>query len=85
MKECTNQEPTVVEYQSLDDIMRRREQLRKEIAVSNAHIKTLWGSLFKKPVAAATPGNRLRSVINVGAGALDGAILAWKLYRKYRK
>ena len=79
-------EPT--EYSSLTEIRLRKELLRKEIETDDAKIKKLWHSLFTKPDALsskASKGRRLQSMINIGAGAFDGAILAWKLYRKFKK
>lgn len=77
-----------MQYHSLTDIRLRKEQLRKEIAADDAKFKTLWNSLFFKPTVLqknASPSKRLSSALSLGAGALDGAVLAWKLYRKFKK
>ena len=42
---------------------------------------------FTKPDAfskEASRGRRIASMISVGTGAFDGALLAWKLYRKFK-
>ena len=82
--DTTNQ----IEYNSLNDIRLRMELLQKDIEADDAKIKTLWKSLFVKPDVlskTASPGKRLSSFLSIGAGAFDGALLAWKLYRKFKR
>ena len=77
-----------MEYRSLNDIRLRKESLRKSIEADDKKIKTLWNSLFTKPDAFkkdASRGKRLQSMMSIGMGAFDGALLAWKLYRKFKK
>ena len=77
-----------VQYASLNDIRLRKEKLQREIEANDAKIKVLWKSLFVKPDVlskSASKGKRLQSLLSVGAGAFDGAMLAWKLYRKFKK
>lgn len=77
-----------IEYSSLTEIRLRKELLQKDIAADDAKIKALWKSLFVKPDVLskkATPGKRVQSLFSIGAGAFDGALLAWKLYRKFKK
>ncbi len=77
----------ITEYNSLSDIRLKKELLRKDIEADDAKIKTLWGTLFTKPdvlSSNASTSKRLNSLLHVGAGALDGALLAWKLYRKFK-
>ena len=77
-----------VQYASLNDIRLRKEKLQREIEADDAKIKVLWKSLFVKPDVlskSASKGKRLQSLLSVGAGAFDGAMLAWKLYRKFKK
>lgn len=77
-----------IEYSSLTEIRLRKELLQKDIAADDAKIKALWKSLFVKPDALskkATPSKRMQSLFSIGAGAFDGALLAWKLYRKFKK
>ena len=84
----TNNSENIVEYNSLNEIRLRKELLRKDIEADDAKIKKLWHSLFTKPDALAknaTKGKRIQSMINIGAGAFDGALLAWKLYRKFKR
>ncbi len=77
-----------IQYSSLNEIRLRKELLRKDIEADDAKIKTLWRSLFVRPEMLskkATPSKRMQSLFSVGASAFDGALLAWKLYRKFKK
>lgn len=77
----------ITEYNTLSDIRLKKELLRKDIEADSAKIKTLWDTLFTKPEVLssnASTSKRLNSLLHVGASALDGALLAWKLYRKFK-
>lgn len=77
-----------IQYSSLNEIRLRKELLQKEIQADDAKIKKLWGTLFVKPDVLskkASPGKRMQSLFSIGAGAFDGALLAWKLYRKFKR
>ena len=78
----------IIEYNSLNEIRLRKELLRKDIQADDAKIKALWKSLFTKPEALsknASASKRFSSMMKIGAGAFDGAILAWKLYHKFKR
>lgn len=78
----------LIQYSSLNEIRLRKELLRKDIEADDAKIKALWNSLFAKPDALsrkASPSKRMQSLFSIGASAFDGALLAWKLYRKFKK
>ena len=79
---------TIKECQSLNDIKLRKEIIRNAILEDEKKIGTLWHSLFKPSDIFdrnASPSKRITSFINTGAGIIDGAILGWKLYRKFRR
>ena len=62
--------------------------MQKEIEADSAKIDEKWHSLFKKPEAlskSATPSQRISGIISSGAGVLDGILLVWKLYRKFKR
>ncbi len=76
------------EYQSLTDIRMRKEAIRKSMVEDEVKFNKLWSSLFHKPDAfssSASASKRLNSMLSIGMGAMDGAILAWKLYRKFKR
>lgn len=79
---------TVSSYQSIEEIRLRKAALQKEIEADSAKIDEKWHSLFKKPEAlskSATPSQRISGIIRSGAGVLDGILLVWKLYRKFKR
>ena len=83
-----NTDKEQLEYSSLNEIRLRKELVRKDMEADDAKIKALWGAIFKKPDVLskkASPGQRLNSLFSIGASAFDGALLAWKLYRKFKK
>lgn len=79
---------TVSSYQSIEEIRLRKAALQKEIEADSAKIDEKWHSLFKKPEAlskSATPSQRISGIISSGACVLDGILLVWKLYRKFKR
>ena len=79
---------TVSSYQSIEEIRLRKAALQKEIEADSAKIDEKWHSLFKKPKAllkSATPSQRISGIISSGADVLDGILLVWKLYRKFKR
>ncbi len=81
MKEENNPQPTYTTLRSIED---RKLQLLREIRKDNEKINKLRRQLFAKP-APVKSGHRVQALMSTGAGMLDGALLAWKLYRKFRK
>ncbi len=75
-------------YDTLRAISDRKAQLLKEIRKDSKQINTLRQQLFSKPTALTHSRKRkmgLQSMMSTGAGVLDGLILVWKLYRKFKK
>lgn len=71
---------------SLADIRARKDQLQNEIYADEEKISSLWSNLFykKETQEPATPVQRMSNMINMGAGLIDGIILGWKIYRKFK-
>lgn len=75
-------------YNSIEEILSRKALLLKDIQKDSEKMDQQWHSLFHKPQGLtknATPSQRISSLISAGAGAIDGAVLVWKLYRKFKK
>jgi len=74
-------------YTTLSEIRLRKKMLLKDIKADDKHIKTLWGTLFhkKKSTAVRTPVERMTGLLNNGSGIIDGLLLGWKLYRKFKR
>lgn len=71
-------------YNTLHEIRLRKETILSEIRNDNQQISILWKDLFRKP-EPKKKGLTLATVMNTGAGLIDGFMLAWKLYRKFKK
>ncbi len=74
-------------YHSVSDMRRRKRQLKSEIAASGKVVGHLWNDLFHKHGGKrSTPrARRLSDVVSTGVSVVDGALLVWKLYRRFRK
>ena len=78
---------TVQKYNSLEDIRLQKEMLQTDLHQNEQQIALLWKELLKPAEAFqknASTSKRLIGLFNVGANTLDGAILGWKLYKKFR-
>ena len=70
---------------SLTDIRNYKMELRKQIDKKEEAIVSLWHDLFhKEETEPKTNTQRIAKMISLGAGAFDGAMLGWKLYRKFK-
>lgn len=79
---------TPATYSTLEEIRMRKTLLLKDIQKDGDRIDHQWHSLFHRPHGiskSATPSKRIGSFMNIGAGFIDGVLLAWKLYRKFKK
>ena len=74
-------------YTSLEQIRESKSLLQGDLRNSEKQIQQLWGQLFTKsePLTALTPTKRFSALMSTGAGILDGVILGWKLYRKFKR
>ncbi len=74
-------------YSSLDDIQRRKSALKGDLTANERRIGKLWNELFRpeRKKTIQTPSMKLANIFSTGAGLLDGALLGWKLYRKFIK
>jgi hypothetical protein len=84
----TEDTQTRASFTTLKAISDRKAQLLKEIRKDSTQITKLRQQLFSKPTALTTrknKGMRMQGLMSTGAGVLDGLILVWKLYRKFKK
>ena len=73
-------------FSSLDDIRLYKEELLEQIRQDRDVISTKWNDLFhrKEPVPQ-NKAQKIMKMLSMGTGVLDGAMLGWKLYRKYQE
>lgn len=74
-------------YRTLEDIADRRDEIRDQLRDNDRLFREKWHSLFKRDDAysALSPTRRMTKLVQQSAGLIDGAILAWKLYRTFKK
>lgn len=68
---------------TLEDIAAYKARVKEEIRKDEKLMASQWHSLFAEEERKSA--NRWMSLMNTGMGVLDGAILGWKLYRKFKK
>jgi hypothetical protein len=74
----------IMMYQTFEDIQAEKDILKQSIASKEQEIAGLWNELFhKEETEVKTPTQRLLSFANTGVGLFDGALLSWKLYKKF--
>lgn len=71
-------------YGSLEEIRLRKELLMSEIQKDEMKIKSDWNRLFHSQDKSPMPSKRFSGLMATGTGILDGVILGWKLYRKFK-
>ena len=81
----TQNEEQQVQFRSLHDISLRKAQLLKAIRKDQKEIGKEWNELFRKDETKKSKGFSVANVIGNSIGVLDGALFAWKLYRKFKK
>ena len=74
------------QFRSLDDIREYKDELREHIRRDEDSIADKWDSLFHREEAPANNrAQKLARMVSLGTGVFDGAMLGWKLYRKYQE
>lgn len=74
------------QFRSLNDIREYKEELREQIKLDEDSIADKWNSLFHREEAPAnSKAQKLARMVSLGTGMFDGAMLGWKLYRKYQE
>ena len=71
-------------YHSLEEIRLRKAELRSQLQKERGTISGMAHGLFQKEEEDAMPTRRFMGFVSRSASILDGAILAWKLYRRFR-
>lgn len=68
------------------DLRACKDTVSGQLRTDEERIAAMWHSLFRPAdkASAATPSARLTRMVSMGAGIVDGVLLGWKLYRKYK-
>lgn len=71
-------------FETLADIREYKEQLRGQLKADEQSMAEGWNALFHRDEAVSqNRAQKLMRMINLGSGMIDGALLGWKLYRKF--
>ena len=74
------------QFRSLTDIREYKDELREQIKRDEECIADKWDDLFHREEAPANnKAQRFARMLSLGTGVFDGAMLGWKLYRKYQE
>ena len=74
------------QFRSLNDIREYKDELREQIELDEDSIADKWNSLFhREEPPANSKAQKLARMVSLGTGMFDGAMLGWKLYRKYQE
>lgn len=70
---------------SLTVLRNHQAELKQRLMESEDKLGVIWNDIFHNPVSQNlnSPTQRAVSLITSYAGVIDGAILGWKLYRKF--
>ena len=74
------------ECTSLAQLAVYKKHLKEAIEQDEKEMKKMWNSLFKKTSSTRkSPSQKLSSILSMSGGIIDGALLGWKLYRKFKR
>lgn len=71
-------------FNSIEEISLKRENVLSEIRESSTEIGLLWKDLFRRE-EPKKKGLTFSTLMNTGSGLIDGFLLAWKLYHKFKR
>ena len=74
-------------YGSLEQIRQRKLKVKGEIHAQEDKMRKLWDSVFHSTpdTLASTASKGISSLISTAVGLLDGVILGFKLYRRFKR
>lgn len=78
---------SAIQIDSLETLQMRKNELDTELQESEDKLSDIWNKMFHQPTEEemASPTQRAMSLISSSMGLIDGAILGWKLYKKFGK
>ncbi len=81
-----------MEYNSLNDISRRKAALNAELDLHAKNIEKLKKALLAKDELSATNGKKgffgrinKKNLVSTAISTVDGIWFAWKLYKKFKR
>lgn len=85
MQKSTITQSARINIDSIEALCARKEQLRGELDVVEERMSGIWHEMFRQPTAEelGSPTKRLLATITSASALIDGALLGWKLYRRF--
>lgn len=75
-----------MQFGNLEELAAYKQELMTELGKCEIEIKDTWNKLFHTPERkAVTPTQKFLAMASNSAAIIDGAILGWKLYNKFRR
>ena len=70
---------------SLAVLRNHQAELKRQLTESEGKLGVIWNDIFHSPAQRNrnSPTQRALTLITSYAGVIDGAILGWKLYRRF--
>ncbi|MCI6234778.1 MAG: hypothetical protein MR627_06735 [Prevotella sp.] len=73
----------ILVYHNLEEVRLRKANLQTELLRKEGNIRKLWNDIFHGKKKTSSKKNRISGIVNSSMGIIDGALLGWKLYRKF--
>lgn len=73
----------ILVYRNLEEVRLRKANLQTELLRKEGNIRKLWNDIFHGKKKTSSKKNRISGIVNSSMGIIDGALLGWKLYRKF--
>lgn len=80
-----SEQPIVRRYDTLDDIEMRMEELRIKQSEGSKRALNLRKQIFTPQKGKSSSKTNWSSLLSNSVGFIDGALLAWKIYRRFKK
>lgn len=84
-KKTTISNDTTTPINSISELKMRQLEMRRLLDMSEGRLSNIWNDIFhdKSSHSLTSPTGKAISFLSNSAGVIDGAILGWKLYRKF--
>jgi hypothetical protein len=80
-----NRPSPIQQLSSLAELRSRQAEIRSQLKKSENNMSDIWNDMFHKPSPSTltSPTGKAINFLTNSAGIIDGAILGWKLYRRF--
>jgi len=77
----------IQDIKSMAELQQQKMLLKEKINAEKKTMQDNWNTVFhpKKSGLVTRPSSKISSFMSIGGGVLDGLLLGWKLYRKFKR